>query len=292
MFHLTKDQVIYAMSPTNTPVLTIPPNSQIEFETADALSGQITSIADRFETLDWTRVNPATGPVYVTGAEPGDILSVTIEKIEIPSSGVTITGKGMGVVGHLLDEPASKLIPIEGDFALFSEKIRLPLNKMIGVIGVAPAEGAIPCGIPDLHGGNMDCKEIKEGATILLPVNVPGALLALGDLHAVMADGEICVSGLEVSGKVTVTVDVIKNQPLPLPMILSDTHVMTLASHEDLDQAVDLAVVNMVEYLYNTHGFEKSEAAMLLSLAGDVRICQVVDPKKTARVELRREYLK
>ena len=156
---------------------------------------------------------------------------------------------------------------------------------MIGVIGTAPAGEDIPNGVPDYHGGNMDCKEIREGATLLLPVNVPGALLAMGDLHAVMADGEIGVSGLEVNGAVTVTVDVIKGKSLPLPMILNATHHMTLASHEDLDVAVEMAVANMVEYLTNEKSISQEDAVMLVSLVGDVRICQVVDPKKTVRVE-------
>jgi len=291
MYTLSKDQVIYAMSPANPPVLTVEPNSRIEFETCDALSGQITSETDQFDALDWNRINPATGPVYVDGAEPGDILSVKIEQIEIADVGVTITGQNMGVLGHLFEENFIKVLSIAQDEAIFSEQIRLPLNKMVGVIGTAPKDGAISCGVPDLHGGNMDCKEVREGATILLPVNVPGGLLALGDLHAVMADGEICVSGVEVAGKVTVTVDVIKGKTQPLPMILTDTHVMTLASHEDLDMAVDMAVANMAAYLCAEHSFPKSEAAMLLSLAGDVRICQVVDPKKTVRVELHRRYI-
>lgn len=178
--------------------------------------------------MDWERVNPATGPVFINGAEEGDILSVKIEKIEIEESGVVICGKGMGVMGGVLQGASTKIIPIENDVAVFSKEICLPLNKMIGVIGVAPKGDAIPCGAPDLHGGNMDCKEIREGATLLLPVNVPGALLAIGDLHAVMADGEIGVSGLEVSGAVTVTVDVLKNKTLPLPVILNENHVMTL----------------------------------------------------------------
>jgi len=291
MFQVSRDHVIYEMSAQHKPVLTVDPKRQITFETRDALSGQITSAGDRFEALDWTRVNPATGPVYVNGAEPGDVLAVTIARIEIDDVGVTITGKDMGVLGHLLEESSIKIIPIEGDFAVFSESIRLPLNKMVGVIGTAPKDGAIPCGVPDLHGGNMDCKEIKEGATVLLPVNVPGALLALGDLHAVMADGEICVSGLEVAGRVTVTVDVLKQKTLPLPMIVSDTQVMVLASHEDLDEAANMAVVNMVSYLCEVGGFAKAEAAMLLSLAGDVRICQIVDPKKTVRVALDKAYI-
>ena len=290
MFKLSDTQVIYAMSPTNTPVLTADPGSRIEFQTADALCGQITSAEDRLDALDWNRVNPATGPVYINGAEPGDILSVKIEAIEVSDSGVVITGKGMGVLGHMLEGSSTKIIPIEGDTAVFSDQIRLPLNKMIGVIGVAPKDEAISCGVPDLHGGNLDCKEIKEGTTVLLPVNVPGALLALGDLHAVMADGEVCVCGVETAGKAVVTVDVIKGKSLPLPMLLTDTHVMTLASDEDLDKAADMAVVNMVTYLRDECGFAADEAAMLLSLAGDLRICQVVDPKKTARVELLKAY--
>jgi len=291
MFTIAREHVIYAMSAENPAVLTVEPKSQITFETRDALSGQITSASDRFEALDWERVNPATGPVYVKGAEPGDILAVTIERIAIADVGVTITGKNMGVLGQVLEESSIKLIPIKEDFAVFSESIRLPLNKMVGVIGTAPKEGAISCGVPDLHGGNMDCKEIKEGVTVLLPVNVPGGLLALGDLHAVMADGEVCVSGLEVAGAVTVTVDVIKGKTLPLPMIVSDTRVMTLASHEDLGEAANMAVINMVSYLCEAGSFAKDEAAMLLSLAGDVRICQIVDPKKTVRVELCRKYI-
>jgi len=135
MFKISKNQVIYAMDPTNAPVLTVDPKSQIEFETCDALSGQIKSATDQFNALDWNRVNPATGPVYINGAEPGDILSVKIEKIEIANVGVTITGKNMGVLGHILEENSIKVIPIENNMATFSENIRLPLNKMIGVIG-------------------------------------------------------------------------------------------------------------------------------------------------------------
>jgi len=292
VYKISKDQVIYAMSAEYAPVLSVDPKSQIEFETCDALSGQITSETDQFAALDWNRINPATGPVYINGAEPGDTLAVTIEQIKTADVGVTITGPNMGVLGDVLKENAIKVIPIEGEEAIFSESIRLPLNKMVGVIGTAPKEGAISCGVPDFHGGNMDCKEVREGATVYLPVNVPGALLALGDIHAVMADGEICVSGVEVSGSVRVRVNVIKGERYPLPMITTATHVMTLASHEDLDEAADMAVRNMVSYLCETVGFQADKAAMLLSLVGDVRICQIVDPKKTVRVELEKKYMK
>jgi amidase len=195
-------------------------------------------------------------------------------------------------MGSSLQGSTLKIITIKDDVAHYSDDIQLPINKMIGVIGVAPKSGEISCGMPDFHGGNMDCKEIREGVTVLLPVNVPGALLAMGDLHAVMADGEIGVSGLEVAGSITVTVEIIRNKDLPLPMILSDSHVMTLASDTDLDRAVEMAVANMTNYLTVNEGFTIDDAVMLISLAADVRICQVVDPKKTVRVEFPKKYLR
>ena len=291
MHKILRDKVIYAMSGDNEPVLYANPGELIEFETEDALHGQIKNAEEGFDGLDWSRVNPATGPVYVNGAAPGDVLSVYIHEIQVSNTGVALCGKGMGVLGNILEGSATKVVTIDGDVAHFSDKIKLPLNKMIGVIGVAPAYGSIPCGAPDLHGGNMDCKEIKEGATLLLPVNVPGALLAIGDLHAVMADGEIGVTGIEVAGSVVVKIDLIKNKCLPLPMLLNESHIMTLASDEDLDVAVEMAVENIVNYLTAEEGFDVYDAVMLTSLVADVKICQVVDPKKTIRVEFPRGCL-
>jgi len=291
MQRVSKDYVITKMCAENEPVIFVEPGSVVLFETWDALHGQIKSADGGLDGLDWSRVNPATGPVFITGAQEGDIISVRIDKIDVADNGFVLCGEGSGVMGHALQGTTLKMIPIKEDAAIFSEDIKLPLNKMIGVIGVAPKGDAIPCSTPDLHGGNMDCKEVCEGSTLLLPVNVPGALLAMGDLHAVMADGEIGVSGLEVSGEVTVTVDLIKNKILPLPMILNDNYVMTIASDEDLDIAVNFAVANMICYLSAEHGFSKEDAVMLTSMVADVRICQVVDPKKTIRVEFPKKYL-
>ena len=290
MQKISKDNIIYAMCASNAPVMRVQPMSQVCFEVVDAFGGQITSEDAKFDGLDWSRINPATGPVYVETADVGDILSVRIDRIDVAQSGAVVCGKGMGVMGHVLEKNYIKIIEIKSDIAIFSDEIHMPINKMIGVIGVAPAGDAVPCGVPCLHGGNMDCKEIREGATVLLPVNVPGALLAMGDLHAVMADGEVGISGLEVSGLVTVTIDVIKGKNWPLPMIVNDSHVMTLASHADLDVAVEMAVENMVDYMQSL-GFDKYDAVMLCSLAGDVQICQVVDPKKTARVSISHNVL-
>ena len=291
MLKIARNKVVYAMSPKNEPALKVDSGATVVFETCDALHGQIKNENESFDGLDWNNINPATGPLYVNGALPGDVLAVKIEKIDVADSGVVICGPGMGALPGLLQISAAKVMQIKDGRAVFSDRVTLPLNKMVGVIGVAPKDEDILCGVPDYHGGNMDCKEIKEGATVLLPVFVPGALLAIGDLHAVMADGEVGVSGLEVEGEVTVSVSVIKSRAYPLPMIVNDTHVMTLASHVDLDVAVEMAAGNMVRYLYDFEGFEAADALMLVSMAGDARICQVVDPKKTARVEMGRGIL-
>jgi amidase len=157
---------------------------------------------------------------------------------------------------------------------------------MIGVIGTAPAIEEIPTGTPGQHGGNMDCKRIVEGATLYLPVHVPGALLSMGDLHAVMGDGEVIICGLEIAGEVTIRVSVIKDKILPLPLLREGEHLMTIASAETLDLAAKQATIQMHRFLTNELGLEFNEAGMLLSLVGDLRICQVVDPLMTARMEL------
>ncbi|CAI8997114.1 putative acetamidase/formamidase [Brevibacillus sp. IT-7CA2] len=290
MYRVNKRNVIYAMSPENRPVLKVEAGSIVTFETCDCFEDQIQSADTVFQELDWNRINPASGPIYIEGTEPGDILVVHIQKIEIKNQGVMVTGPELGVMGFALQENVIKMIPIQDGQAVLSDKLQVPINPMIGVIGTAPAKEAISCGTPGDHGGNMDCKQIREGTTLLLPVNVPGALFALGDLHAAMADGEVAVCGVEIAGEVTVKLDVIKGKQWPLPMAVNQEHLITIASEKELDKAADRAVINMVQFLYEELGVEKAEATFLLSAAGDLRICQVVDPLKTARMELPLAY--
>ncbi|GAX90064.1 acetamidase/formamidase family protein [Effusibacillus lacus] len=288
MYRIPKEHLIYAMAPTNEPVLFVKPGASVAFETCDCFEDQIQSADAQFSELDWNRINPATGPVYVEGAEPGDILVVRIQKIELADHGVMVAGPKLGVIGDRLDSNVIKMVPIRNGKAIFNDKLEIPLNPMIGVIGTAPANEAISNGTPGDHGGNMDCKQIREGTTLLLPVNVPGALFALGDLHAAMGDGEIVVCGVEIAGEVTVELDLIKGKDWQLPMAVTTDHVITIASAKLLDEAADRAVKNMIHWLEKEVGLDTSEAGMLLSIASDLRVCQVVDPLKTARVELPR----
>lgn len=286
MNRITRDKVVYAMSPNNLPVQTVEEGAVVTFETCDCFENQITSANTPFQALDWDRINPATGPVFVKGAEPGDCLKVEIQSIKVRDYGVMLAGPGLGVIGDSLEENQIKIIPIKEGKAVFSEELQLPLNPMIGVIGTAPAEVDVPCGTPGDHGGNMDSKVIREGATLYLPVNVSGGLLALGDLHAAMGDGEVSVCGVEVAGEVTVKVSVIKNCTWPLPIVANENYLYTIASAPSLDQAGERATRNMVRFLEKECKMSKSEAINLLSITGNLQVSQVVDPLKTARMEI------
>ena len=286
MLTIKRETAVYAMSPENAPAAHIHSGETLVFETADCFGGQITCEADRMGTLDWSRINPATGPVHVAEANPGDTLKVEILRIDLAPQAATVEAPGEGVTGLAATQEQTKILPIRDGAAIFNDRIALPVCPMIGVIGTAPAEGSIATGTPDAHGGNMDCKRITAGATLYLPVNVPGALLAMGDLHAVMGDGEVCVCGAEIAGEVTVRVTVIPGQPLPLPFLVTQTHAMAIHSAEGLEAAAQGATLRMRTFLIDQAGLAPHEAGMLLSLAGDLRICQAVDPNKTCRMEL------
>lgn len=291
MKYIKKETSIYAMDKHNPPVAVVNDGDTVVFETYDCFTNQLTDDSASFHSLDWNRINPATGPVYIEGAEPGDTLLVSIQSIKIQGNATVFTGPDSGVLGDELTENTIKVFPIENNQLVFSDTITIPLNKMVGVIGVAPKGEPISCGTPDEHGGNMDCTEIGEGTDLYLPVNVSGALLALGDCHAAMGDGEVSVCGAEVASEVTVTVKVIKNKDWPLPFLVRDGKLSTLSSKKTLDEASILATKQMVSFVETYAGLPKGEAIHLLSLAGNLRICQIVDPNKTVRMELPLTYL-
>ena len=286
MLTIKRDTVVYAMSCENAPVARAASGDTIIFETMDCFGGQIAKESDRIGALDWSRINPATGPVFVEGAQPGDTLKVEILCIDLAPQAAMVEAPGEGITGLAAEEETTKILPVAQGMAVFNEKVTLPVRAMIGVIGTAPEKEAIATGTPAEHGGNMDCKRIGAGATLYLPVNVEGGLLAMGDLHAAMGDGEVCVCGAEIAGEVTVRVTVVKGQPLPLPFLVTEEHAMAIYSAEGLDAAAEGTTLRMRSFLIDAVGMAAHEAGMLLSLAGDLRICQAVDPNKTCRMEL------
>jgi len=283
--------IIYDFNKNHLPVMTVPSGSTIEIETYDCFENQILAEDTEITGIDWTRINPATGPIYIEGAMPGDVLKVKIEKLEIGDQGVMVVGPNLGVMGHRIEKMEKKLIPIRNGKAVFNN-LEIPLNPMIGVIGVAPAGEGIPCGTPDTHGGNMDNKMVTEGATLYFPVTVEGALFATGDFHAAMGDGEVSVSGIEVPGKVTVTFEVIKGETIQHPMLENEEVFSIIVSAKTLDEAAKIATEQMVDLIVSKTGMSLSEVTMLMSAVGQVEVCQMVDPLMTVRFVVPKWVLK
>lgn len=280
---LTCSKIIYAFSKENEPVKYVDPGTTIEIETYDCFENQVQSVDDKIEKIDWNRINPATGPIYINGAKPGDILKVTIDRLEIAEQGVIATGPNLGVMGHRIDEFVSKMIPIKDGHAIFNDKIKVPLNPMIGVIGVAPEGESIPCGTPGAHGGNMDTTLIAEGATIYFPVFTEGALFALGDFHAAMGDGEVGGAGIEIPGKATVTFDVITSGTLRHPLLVNEEGIAFIVTAATVDEAVHIAAQEAIDFLLPHADMTLADMTMLMSAAGQTQISQIVDPLMTAR---------
>lgn len=282
MEHVKDIHAQHTLSKNNAVAKHIQSGATVRIETLDALNNQVTSEDTPIDSIDWKLVNPATGPIFVEGANPGDVLKVTIDKIELAEQGVLNVEPGGGVMGDKISEIEFKITPIRNNKAIFNS-LEIPLNPMVGVIGVAPEQEDIPCSTPGPHGGNMDNKMIAEGATIYFPVFVEGALFSLGDLHAAMGDGEICYSGIEISGAVTVTIDVIKDTSLRQPLLENDNAVSTIASAPTMEEAVKITVEEMVDLIDKKSDMSVNEIIMLMSAVGETEICQIVNPLVTAR---------
>ena len=218
------------------------------------------------------------------GAVPGGALKVSVDAIEVRQQvGFPCTGENEGVCGDRFNAWSTQVCEIDGDELVWDERLRIPLRPMIGVIGVAPEGDPINCGTPGSHGGNMDNTAITAGATLYFPVFADGALFGCGDMHAVMGDGEISVSGAEAAGWATVTLTAMPELKLLDPLIENATHFGVIASAETLDAAADRAVHEMVDLICDRTAEDPDKVVMLLSLVGDVQVCQMVDPEKTIR---------
>ena len=284
MVELDDGRVIYAFAPDMAPALRVDSGETVRIRTKDCFGNQLAGPEDTLDEIDWDAINPATGPIYVEEAVPGGALKVTIDKIEFDGTACCCTGEGEGVYGDRLSGWSTHFCTIEGDELVWDERLRLPLRPMIGVIGVAPAGEAVNCGTPGSHGGNMDNTAITEGATLYFPVAVEGALFGCGDMHAVMGDGEVSVSGAEAPGWATVTLTALPDLHLTDPIIEDADRFGIICSADSLDAAADKAVHSMVELMAARADVTEAEAVMLLSLAADVQVCQMVDPQKTVRL--------
>lgn len=274
-------------------VLSVEPGQTIAVETIDASGGQLHARAtlDDLKALDFEQVNPVTGPVYVEGAEPGDAVAITFNAFHASGWGWTANIPGFGLLTD--DFPDAALHVWNYDTSLSEPAVFAPfgqvsLKPFVGTIGLALAEAGQHSVVPPRRvGGNLDIRDNCVGTTLYLPVEVAGGLLSLGDTHAAQGDGEICGTAIESPMVVAARIDLIKDARLRFPRFETSGPVTrhldakgykaTTGIGPDLMQASRDALSGMIDWLCATTGMTATDAYMLCSVCGDLRISEIVD---------------
>lgn len=270
-------QYVYAFDKTNASVHRAKAGDELTFQTLDCFSGQVCTEADVVgEQFNFSRTNPSSGPVYVEGAAPGDVLVVDVLSVDVAEQGVVTTVPN---IGPLYDrcEDRTRVLSVKNGVTEFCG-FTIPVNPMIGVMGVAPAEGSIACGYAGKHGGNMDCKLITAGSRLYFPVQVEGALLQMGDIHAIMGDAELCGTGLEIAGTIRVKVSLLRGKSLTWPVLETADGWHVISACKDYTDALVAASVQMQDLVCAAYGVDRTDAYLYLSLEGDVCINQGCQP--------------
>lgn len=275
------------------PALSVAPGQTIAVETIDASGGQLhakATLAD-LKVLDFDKVNPVTGPIYVEGAEPGDTVAVTFQAFHASGWGWTANIPGFGLLADDFADAALHVWTYDTGLAkpaVFAPFGQVPLKPFVGTIGLAMAEAGHHSVVPPRRvGGNLDIRDNCLGTTLYLPVEVAGGLLSLGDTHAAQGDGEICGTAIESPMDVEIKVDLIKDSQFPFPRLETSgpvtNHIdqqgyrVTTGIGPDLMQSTRDAVRQMIDWICATAKISPVEAYMLCSVAGDLRISEIVD---------------
>jgi len=289
---LTRDHHIYAFDAATPPAIELQPGETLTVETHDCRTGTITREDQLPDLVDTSRVNPASGPIRVAGAEPGDLLAVDILDVRVAERGLMVVRPGTTAFRHRFTESQLKMVPIRDGHAILSERLRVPLHPMVGVVGVAPDGPPVPNLYGGEHGGNMDTRTIAAGSRVYLPVFHPGALLAVGDVHAAMGEGEVFLSGVEIAGEVDLRVQLLRSASLPTPLVETADAIAPIASGATLDEAADRALNKALDLLMHLADLDFYDAGRLISAGGHLKISQYVPPTVLhCRVELPKALL-
>jgi acetamidase/formamidase len=280
----------YALSNNDRFVASVDPGETFIVECAiNANDGIIRHLGQQLTEADITMpfVNGATGPIEVRGSKVGDMLKVEIVKMELDNMGFTALWPGIGMFPDWVRRKEfgiqTKVVEVTNGFVHWSERVKLPVKPMIGVIGVAPIHGAVLTVDNGTHGGNLDVQEITTGNNVMLRVNAAGAHLFIGDCHAIQGDGECNGMGaIEIAATLTVRAS-LQKAPARLnhPRIETPTHICTLGCARPLEDAMRLAFEEMVYWLEEEWKIPAAEGYMLLGQIAEARCTQVVNPKYT-----------
>jgi acetamidase/formamidase len=289
----------YVFSRYADPIARVTPGETVAIYTEDAFESRITRADDKPSEILGSYLNPQTGPIEVAGAEPGDTLAVHILSIEptrdwavsafIPYFGGLTSTK----FTRLLQDPIPEkvwLYRLENEMLTGGPRLRFPWRPFMGTIGTAPELEAISALTPFDHGGNMDVPDVRPGNTVYLPVRVPGALFFTGDCHAGQGDGELCGVALEITARVTLRFDLIKQRPIAWPRIESPTELMAVGSARPMEDAARIAYGELIAWLEEL-GWDRWEAYQALTQIGRLRVGNMVDTYYSLVAGIEKRYL-
>jgi acetamidase/formamidase len=282
-YSLSADNSHARWSRSIPPALTVPSGAVVEVFTQEATGGQLSmaSTVDDVLALDFDGIHALTGPIRVEGAEPGDVLAVTLHEIEVGDWGWAAVVAGFGFLADEFTGPYLKLFELGPDatHADFGGGIRIPLDPFPGVLGVAPDTDEEWVTIPPRHnGGNMDNRHMNAGTTVYLPVAIEGANFSIGDTHAAQGDGEVSGTAIEAPMRIVLELEVIKDHhPMAEPQYEGEDFYAVTGFGTSIDEATRKATRFMIDYLHDVHGLTREDAYVLCSLAGDLKISETVD---------------
>jgi amidase len=260
------------------PVLEVRPGDTVTFETNDCFTGQIRSEDDLVTDIDLTRINSATGPVAVEGAEPGDSLIAEILDIRPIEWGVATLIPGFGQLIGAVQAPLTRLFEVRDGMVKMNERVSFPAMPMVGVVGVATGGETISTGLAGVHGGNLDDHWHGKGAKIFFPVRQPGGMFAVGDMHAAMGAGEICFTGVEIAGEVDIRFGLLKAKQATWPVTELADRWLPHATAPEYGEALQLVSEEAARLLVDEHGFSIEDAFIFLSVACDAGVAQACKP--------------
>ena len=283
---VTKERFHYLWSKSHQPVLEIASGDRVSFQVNEVTSSQLTanSTLTHMAKLDESKFYPLAGPILVRGARTGDALDIDILSVHTANWGWSAIIPGLGVLDEFKD-PFLWIWRIKkSEWIDFKNGLRVQRRPFCGVMGVAPPnEGFTEVMPPGNHGGNVDVRHLTAGSRLLLPVWVDGGLFSVGDIHAAQGDGEVCVTAIECPGEVTVRIRLVKHLNLEAPHYFTSResrigrYYVTTGISSDLMEGCRLAIRRMIKELARHAGLTREEAYVFCSVAGDLRIHEIVD---------------
>lgn len=288
----------YVFGTYREPVAYVAPHETICVYTADCFEGKFTNERQLPKDVRNKWVNPQTGPIFVKGADPGDTLVIHVLDIEptCQRGWSYITGNLGALVpsdnSPMLNEPLpdkSWFYDIKGDMLVHSKALQFEYDPFIGTIATAPELEAVRSDTPFDQGGNMDVPDVKPGNTLYLPVRVPGAYLFLGDCHARQGQGEIGGSAIEMSAKVTLRIELLKNKLIACPRIESPDAIMCVGNAKPLETATRIALIQLLNWMVEL-GWDRLDAYQCLTQASEVYLGNLVDPNYSMVAKIKKKY--